>query len=673
MSELRQSALPIAVPPPPPPPSSTHLHLHPPPPMLVHANFMVVFYTSPISTQTSSTCQALQSPSFAIATNHDLTRTELANMALLSGTGDSARHDNDNRIPRTPAAIYQMNRVLATRMKETFPDIPIVPSIGNNDIWPHNVMAPGPNGITKEYINIWRAFIPFSSYQVFQHGGYFSKEVIYDHLAVISLNTMYWYDANKAVGGCEYHAPNDPGNQQFDWLDVQLQQFRDRGMQVILMGHVPPSPGNYFPDCHFRYGQTAIRYQDTIVGHFFGHMNVDHFFWLDVHDLSLEPTEPDPILRSNKVALHEDLRDDISNLPKRLHSDDYIVVNVGPSVLPAYLPSFRIYQYNISDYAGAKVTDEEEEVYTLEKWDALRMPNEGDDDDEDDWDLEDGDDEDVVLEERKHPRPQFARSNYINQRLLGSDSDGVGMTGKRRHRHRHPELPDCSKRENAEKYACRPWGPRHANASSPSRENRLWSLLGYAQYYLPDIDRLEDANTSSSPSKERTKEKGGRRSMKGGTPKFKLEYLTFSIDALRPPNTTNITALMTTMTMNGTSTNSSFPLPLSSELEALWKKQKKWIPPIPKHLLPKSLRQVNRTRSKFVPYAMDDLTIPNWIGFARRLGKSNKMWKRFLRFMYMGLEVDDGDSFDDPEEEQHRIQDVQRPVQWVLENGNRER
>ncbi|KAG8801947.1 Endopolyphosphatase, partial [Serendipita sp. 399] len=527
------------------------------------------------------------------------------NIDFVIWTGDSARHDNDNRIPRTPAAIYQMNRVLANQIKETFPDIPIVPSIGNNDIWPHNVMAPGPNGITKEYIKCATKFMLAEcllTMFVFQHGGYFSKEVIYDHLAVISLNTMYWYDANKAVGGCEYHAPNDPGNQQFDWLDVQLQQFRDRGMQVILMGHVPPSPGNYFPDCHFRYGQTAIRYQDTIVGHFFGHMNVDHFFWLDVHDLSLEPTEPDPVLRSNKVALHEDLRDDISNLPKRLHSDDYIVVNVGPSIIPAYLPSFRIYQYNISDYAGAKVTDEEEEVYTLEKWDALSMPNEGEDDDdnddEDDWDLEDGDDEDVVLEERKHPRPQFARSNYIKQRLLGSDGDGVGTTGKRRHRHRHPELPDCSKPENAEKYACRPWGPRHANASSPSRENRLWSLLGYAQYYLPDIDRLEHANTSSSSSKERATGKGGR-GMKGGKPKFKLEYLTFSIDALRPPNTTNITALMTAMTMNGSSTNSSFPLPLSPELEALWKKQKKWIPPIPKHLLPKSLRQVNRTRSKF--------------------------------------------------------------------------
>ncbi|KAG8769025.1 hypothetical protein FRC15_004819 [Serendipita sp. 397] len=38
---------------------------------------------------------------------------------------------------------------------------------------------------------------------------------------------------------------------------------------------------------------------------------------------------------------------------------------------------------------------------------------------------------------------------------------------------------------------------------------------------------------------------------------------------------------------------------------------------------------------------MEDLTIPNWIALARRLGKSKKMWKRFLGFMYMGLDVED--------------------------------
>lgn len=35
-----------------------------------------------------------------------------------------------------------------------------------------------------------------------------------------------------AVGGCEYKEPEDPGNLELDWLEVQLNQYRDRNMQV---------------------------------------------------------------------------------------------------------------------------------------------------------------------------------------------------------------------------------------------------------------------------------------------------------------------------------------------------------------------------------------------------------------------------------------------------------
>jgi len=93
------------------------------------------------------------------------------------------------------------------------------------------------------------------------------------------LNTMYFYDSNKAISGCIYKEPNDPGNLQFDWLEVQLKMYRKRGMQVWMSGHVPPSRGNYFPECYVRYVELALRFQDTILGHLFGHMNTDHFFF----------------------------------------------------------------------------------------------------------------------------------------------------------------------------------------------------------------------------------------------------------------------------------------------------------------------------------------------------------------------------------------------------------
>ena len=35
-----------------------------------------------------------------------------------------------------------------------------------------------------------------------------------------------------AVGGCEYGDKDDPGNLEFDWLEVQLERYLERNMQV---------------------------------------------------------------------------------------------------------------------------------------------------------------------------------------------------------------------------------------------------------------------------------------------------------------------------------------------------------------------------------------------------------------------------------------------------------
>lgn len=91
-------------------------------------------------------------------------------------------------------------------------------------------------------------------------------DVIPGTLSVISLNTIYFYDSNKgerrsvtppishhyliswliivpfslmspyrsAVGGCEYKEPNDPGNLQLDWLNVQLGVFKEKGIKVSV-------------------------------------------------------------------------------------------------------------------------------------------------------------------------------------------------------------------------------------------------------------------------------------------------------------------------------------------------------------------------------------------------------------------------------------------------------
>lgn len=102
-------------------------------------------------------------------------------------------------------------------------------------------------------------------------------------------------------------------------------------------------------------------------------------------------------------------------------------------------------------------------------------------------------------------------------------------------------------------------------------------------------------------------------------PKYKLEYLTFPLEALHPPNDTTLA--------------------------------KNWRRPIPRHLLPHSLHNVSRTRSRYAPYRMKDLTIPRWIRLARKLAKRQPLWNKFVGFMYMGEDDDDVDVEDWREED----------------------
>jgi len=102
------------------------------------------------------------------------------------------------------------------------------------------------------------------------------------------------------------------------------------------------------------------------------------------------------------------------------------------------------------------------------------------------------------------------------------------------------------------------------------------------QYYLPDLDAANETHP----------------------PKFKLEYLTYGLDALHPPVGVMENAF-------------HYPVPL-------------------RHL-PKGLRKGDVGTSKYAPYEMEDLTIGSWVELAHVLGNKNnkKVRERFRRYMYM--------------------------------------
>jgi len=217
-------------------------------------------------------------------------------------TGDSARHDNDEQIPRNAEQVVGLNEFMVHKMFEVFgkhngdeedddPNndyiLPIVPNLGNNDILPHNVMTKGPNTWTRTYSRVWRQFIPEAQKHQFEQGGWFYVEVIPNKLAVVSLNTMYFFKSNAAVDGCA--APSEPGSLQLEWLRIQLRFMRERGMKAILTGHVPPirqdAKTTWEETCWQKYTLWLGQYRDVVVSSLWGHFNYDHFMLQDFKDL----------------------------------------------------------------------------------------------------------------------------------------------------------------------------------------------------------------------------------------------------------------------------------------------------------------------------------------------------------------------------------------------------
>ncbi|KAF1738891.1 Endopolyphosphatase [Beauveria bassiana] len=256
-------------------------------------------------------------------------------------TGDNARHDNDENHPRNSEQVLGTNRLVAAKMFEAFAtdtplgpvlELPIVPTFGNNDFLPHNIMVPGPNRWFVDYADIWGPFIPEVQRHQFEYGGWFYTEVVPNKLVVFSLNTMFFFERNAAVDGCAL--ASEPGYKHMEWLRVQLQRLRDSGMKAILMGHVPPartnSKQNWDETCWQRYTLWLKQYRDVVIGSLFGHMNIDHFVLQDTNDLD----EDSILARGDNIG--------------GKWAERYQISVIGPSVIPNYFPTMRVYEYNIT-------------------------------------------------------------------------------------------------------------------------------------------------------------------------------------------------------------------------------------------------------------------------------------------------------------------------------------
>lgn len=225
--------------------------------------------------------------------------------------------------------------------------------------------------------------------------------------------------------------------------------------------------------------------------------------------------------------------------------------------------------------------------------------------------------------------------------VIQQDENGDLKKKKRKHGHRHKDpKSDCSKKENEDKPHCVfKRLPRYYSKYSPSRSNQPLTPLGYTQFYLPDVDNVDE----------------------GKPPKWEIEYSTYKPSQLLPPG-------------NGS---------LESWLEG----------PVPRHLLPgydeelfkdgwdwmtldesddeeggsqgdddelqhdiddnnehnddegkrvgedkdeelaKKRKKFKKNLKTITPWKMKDLTINSYVKLSRKLVAQRKMWDKFSELM----------------------------------------
>lgn len=175
----------------------------------------------------------------------------------------------------------------------------------------------------------------------------------------------YFFSSNSGVDGCANK--HEPGFEEFEWLRIQLQLLRDRGMKAMLMGHVPParvdSKESWEETCWQKFTLWQRQYRDVIAGSFFGHMNIDHFMLQDFKQLKKDTKNgimaPASKVKSKKgeVSLLEDGEVTIAS------ASDYLLdLRQAWAKLPSP-PSKN--SLSIADYVDA---EEEEKSFSVWQW-----------------------------------------------------------------------------------------------------------------------------------------------------------------------------------------------------------------------------------------------------------------------------------------------------------------
>ncbi|KAI8342778.1 Metallo-dependent phosphatase-like protein [Chlamydoabsidia padenii] len=270
------------------------------------------------------------SPIALVDASFKFMKESLQDIDFIIYTGDTARHDRDDKIERKKSDVLDDHKTVVNYFKKTYDvsTIKLIPTIGNNDADEHNDLTPK-SSIYKSLESIWKPF-DLNLGDTFHKGGYFVQDDVVPGLRILNVNSMFFFKKNDAVKGCD--KSGSPGGDQIKWIKKSLEAAKKDNVMVYVMGHVPPNDDDgsalFTSACYDQYYNLLGEYGDIIAGHFTGHTNNDMLTAVVPNGKSYKPV---PATKNN-----------LKNL--KVGKVSTMLFN-APSIIPVNNPAIRVYEY----------------------------------------------------------------------------------------------------------------------------------------------------------------------------------------------------------------------------------------------------------------------------------------------------------------------------------------
>uniref|UniRef100_A0A914E8U7 Sphingomyelin phosphodiesterase n=1 Tax=Acrobeloides nanus TaxID=290746 RepID=A0A914E8U7_9BILA len=178
-------------------------------------------------------------------------------------------------------------------LRKCFPSTKVYFALGNHEGVPDDNIAPHwvPQGnlsyqLYNVMANAWDGWVPDDQEAVVKYRGCYMVK-LYPGLRLISFNTLYG-DPNNFFLLLNQTDPDGT----MSWLIEQLAVAEYEGDKVQIVAHIPGSDGEAYEGWAINYYNAVNRFEDTIVGQFFGHTHSEQYYmtYADPEDHTSRPT-----------------------------------------------------------------------------------------------------------------------------------------------------------------------------------------------------------------------------------------------------------------------------------------------------------------------------------------------------------------------------------------------